>query len=298
MNKMNCPVIEAKIRDGFSEWTRILPLDIDECLVRLPFWDGGGDPVDLTVRLQAGRATIDDGGSIAGLLFSLDQDTQGTPAFKLVEDLGRTHGLEVDFNEGVVRLSVTEDDLYEGIAEMAKVVLALHTVVPHVRTTPRRVASFGPRLRSKIARRYRDLNILNMVQRSYRLDGATVSAWPVDFRWSVGSNGHSYAVNVVTADLGVAEPIAKAHKIVALSVDTHTRNSSNSDQLRVVFESQYDNALADEASKFLRFHSDELHYDVFDLSERTESSKFFDMSVEEITRNVDEPWHRLMAAHT
>ena len=69
-------------------------------------------------------------GSIAGLLFSLGQDGQDTPAFKLLRDLERTHGLEIDFDEGLVRISVEESNLYDGIAEMAKVVLAMHTVAP------------------------------------------------------------------------------------------------------------------------------------------------------------------------
>ena len=122
--------LEASIQGGFSYWTKVIPLDSGECLVRLPFWDGEGDPIELTVSVEAGCATIDDAGSIAGMLFSLGQDDQDTQAFKLLKDLERTHGLEIDFDEGLVRVSVEESKLYDGIAEMAKVVLAMHTVVP------------------------------------------------------------------------------------------------------------------------------------------------------------------------
>ena len=109
-------------------------MDSGECLVRLPFWDNEGDPIELTVAIEAGRATIDDAGSIAGLLFSLGQDDEDSSAFKLLKDLGRTHGLEIDFDEGLVRLSVEESNLYDGIAEMAKIVLAMHTVAPLIET--------------------------------------------------------------------------------------------------------------------------------------------------------------------
>ena len=122
--------LEESIQGGFSDWTKVISLDSGECLVRLPFWDGDGDPIELTVAVEAGRATIDDAGSIAGLLFSLGQDDQDAPAFRLLEDLKRTHGLEIDFDEGLVRASVEESNLYDGIAEMTKVVLAMHTVAP------------------------------------------------------------------------------------------------------------------------------------------------------------------------
>lgn len=122
--------LEESIQGGFSEWTKVIPLDSGDCLVRLPFWDSDGDPIELTVAVESGRAAIDDAGSIAGLLFSLGQDDQDTPAFTLLKDLERTHGLEIDFDEGLVRVSVEESNLYYGIAEMAKVVLAMHTVAP------------------------------------------------------------------------------------------------------------------------------------------------------------------------
>ena len=296
VNKMNCQTILENIQSGFSDWTQVIPLDSGECLVRLPFWDGAGDPVQLTVATEEGRATIDDAGSIAGLLFSLGQDEQRTPAFKLLEDLGRTHGLEIDFDEGVVRVSLEEADLYDGITEMAKVVLAMHTVVPHIRVSQRRLGSFGPRLKSRVARKYRELEILDLLERSYPLAGATVSDWPIDFHWSVGRNGSSYDVNVVTTDLNVSEPLEKVQKIAALSVDTREKHQHGIGQLRVVIESQDDNAQALRAQEFLRFHSDELDYRVFDLRSQNESSEFYDSSVRELTTNIPESWAELLSS--
>ncbi len=127
---MDYQQLEESIQGELSDWTKVIPLDSGECLVRLPFWDGDGDPIELTVAVELGHATIDDAGSIAGLLFSLGQDDQDAPAFRLLEDLKRTHGLEIDFDEGLVRVSVEESNLYDGIAEMTKVVLAMHTVAP------------------------------------------------------------------------------------------------------------------------------------------------------------------------
>ena len=307
---MNCKWLEESIRDGFSEWSRVLPLDSGECLVRLPFWNGEGDPIELTVNVEGGRVVINDTGSIAGLLFSLGQDEQGSPAFDLLENLERTHHLEIDFDEGVVKVSVAESNLYDGIAEMAKVLMAVHTVMPHLRELPRtpdsqvdrlatsqprlpamqssspRVRSLGPRIRTRIERRYDQLDILDFVERQYTLAGAAVSDWPIDFHWSVGSNGGFYEVNVVAADLRVSDPFARAHKVASLSVDTRDLRRSGGDQLRVVVESNDNNPQSSKAKDFLRIHSDELDYRMFDFRQRDESLEFFDLSREELTRGA------------
>ena len=277
---MDCRKLRERILSRFGDLTEVRLLNSHECLVRLPFWDGTGDPIELSVYMDGERATIDDAGAISGLLFSLGQHNEGTPAFKLLENLVRTHGLEIDFDEGLVKLSVADRDLYEGIAELAKVILAIHTTVPHIRVSPRRTGSLGPRLRSKIAHRYQELNILDLVQRSYHLSGAAEQSWPVDFHWLVRSNGHSHAVNVVAADLSVAEPFEKAHKIAALSVDTaRDREGPGGDKLRVVMERPVGNARSVDAADFIRFHSNGLAYEVFDLGNQDEQSEFYRMSV-------------------
>ena len=291
---MDCKVLEERIRSGFSQWTRVQSRSPGVCTVTLPFWDDSGDPFRLTVSVENGRVLVDDAGSVAGLLFSLDQHEEGTPAFKLLEDLERSHQFEVDFDEGLIKLSVAEDDLYKGLSRMAKLVFSLHTVVPHMRVVRRRTSSLGPRLRSKIVRRYRELEILDQVERNHEVESSAGPNWTVDFHWLVGSNGFPHGVNVVAADLGVADPLAKAHRIVSLSVDLGDRLRRGADQLRVVFETGNDNPLSVEAGQFLRFHSDRLTYDVFDLQIADDASRFYEVSVRELTRSIEESWRTLM----
>ena len=293
---MNCRWLEESIQSGFSTWSRVMALESGECIVRLPFWNGEGDPIELTVAVEDGRAVIDDSGSIAGLLFSLGQDHEGTPAFKLIEALSKAHNLEINYDDGLVKLSVSEGNIYNGIAEMAKVVLAMQTVVPHIRQPRRRRTSLGPRVRTKVARKYRQLEVFDLIEKTYQLDGATLSGWPIDFHWSVGRNGSSYEVNVVTADLNVAEPLEKAQRIAALSVDTREQLQPGNRRLRVVIESQDDNAQALRAADFLRFHGDELDYRVFDLRSKDESSDFYDSSVRELTTDIPEPWAEILSS--
>ena len=108
---MDCEFLKNRLFEGFSRWTGVRELASGECLVRLPFRDGAGDPIELCVVEKGGLVTVDDAGSIAGLLFSLDQHDEGSSSFDLMERSERALDLEIDFDEGSVRLKLDEDDL-------------------------------------------------------------------------------------------------------------------------------------------------------------------------------------------
>ena len=166
---MDAKTILRTIAERFSDGIRIEPIEGGEYLIDFPVWDNMGDPVHLSVGFDGGEAKIDDAGSIAGLLFSLGQHIEGTPAFGLLDDVSRAHGLELDFTEGLVKMSVPEARFYDGVSELLKIVLAFHTVVPHIRVRPGRLkSSGGPRLKSKIKADCRRVSILEHVQTDRR----------------------------------------------------------------------------------------------------------------------------------
>ena len=88
--------------------------------------------MELGVTQDQNGFTIDDGGAIAGLLFSLNAHNEDSPAFRLLLKLCAAHRLEIDFNQGCVRLSVTQEGLYDGITEVARVVLTMDSAAPHL----------------------------------------------------------------------------------------------------------------------------------------------------------------------
>ena len=142
-------------------------------------------------------------------------------------------------------------------------------MVPHIRVAPRRMrSSGGPRLKSKIRSQYRESKILHLVDPDFQIDGETVQGWPVDFHWSIQSNGNKHDINVVAADLSVSDPLEKAQRIAALSMDTHSKHSEGAGNLRVVMETR--DSRAKEAGQFIRRYSKELEYEVFDFSENSE----------------------------
>ena len=291
---MNGQTLEEYIHSKLKEGTRVSVLTKDECIVRLPFWDSSGDPVQISIAADGEQATIDDTGSIAALLFSLGQHMEGTPAFRLLKQLERSRNLHMDFDEGLVNTSIPIEFLYDGIVELLKVILALDIVVPHIRVAPRRMrSSGGPRLKSRIRREYRELNILDLVDPDFQLDGETVQGWPVDFHWSIQSNGSKHDVNVVAADLSVSDPLQKAQRIAALSMDTHSKHREGAGNLRVVMETQSGDSRAKEAGEFIRRYSKELEYEVFDFSEYGERTGFLNSAVDEITGQAGSSWRDL-----
>ena len=292
---MNCEETLELIRRRLGEGTQLRRFTDTECLIRLPFWDNYGDPIEISVSTDGTSATIDDAGTVAGLLFSLGQHTQDTPAYKLLRNLERAHGFEVDFNEGLLKVSVPDQDLYDGVAEFTKVILALHTVTPHIRVPASRMKSLGGRrLKSRIREEYETRGIFALVEPDFEVAGVTIPYWHADFHWSVAVDDDSQTeVYVVATDLNVAEPLRKAERITAFSLDTKVLPSMVG--IRVVMDVNENNVHATEAAKFLRHHSGDLRYRVFDFGNEPERSEFLDTSVEEILGDAGAGWRDIWA---
>ena len=104
-------------------------------ILRMPFYDNEGDPIDLSVTTEGHHATVDDAGRIAGILFSLDEHTDDGPGYQLLQKLAQAHGLERNCDNGLVKLNAWQDRLCDIVAEMTKVVITMQTALPHIRRT-------------------------------------------------------------------------------------------------------------------------------------------------------------------
>ena len=282
------------IRTGLGAGIQLRGVTDGECLISLPFWDNYGDPIQLSVSTDDANASIDDGGSVAGLFFSLGQHTQDTPAYQLLRNLEQAHGFDVDFNEGVLRVSMPAQALYEGFAEFTKVILALHTVTPHIRIPPRRMKSLGgKRLTSRIRDEYEARGIIELVEQNPAVNGITIPYWHADFHWSVAIEDSPIDVFVVATDLNVREPLQKAQRITAFSLDTQPLYPDGG--IRVLMDVNGGNPQAADAANYLRHHSTALRYRVFDFGSEPERSEFFDTAADEILGPGGASWRNLLA---
>ena len=132
---MEIKELKQHVMTTFTELTQVRPTDNGSVILRLPFFDNDGDPIELFVHTNENSAVINDGGAVAGLLFSLGQHHDDSPAFALLKDIAGAHRLAIDFDEGLISLTVDQKDLYQAITEMAKAVITIQTTAPFLRNT-------------------------------------------------------------------------------------------------------------------------------------------------------------------
>jgi len=283
-----CEELRGQVQKFLADGVTARPTRDNGCLLQMPFRDADGDPIRVAVYHSGDSIVINDAGAIAGNLFTLGQHTQDTPAFKLLRNLEKAYGLELDFNNGRVTVTVTKDEMYDALLYFSKVILTMLTAIPHVRVEPHRLKPSGQRLRVKIRDQYRQANILDLVEHDYSLSGETVESWPVDFHWWLRRNGNMEHVYVVTVDLDVIEALVKASKVTILALDA--KRSLSYDKLRIVLDSHGENSSASIATSLMKKHSEKLQYKVYDFGRDDERRAFIKQSVDEITGELGEGW--------
>ena len=132
---MNTEDLRQTILKEIHRLTQVRPQGDNRFEVRMPFYDTMGDPVNVGLTTQGDNITVDDAGTIAGLLFSQGHHTDDSPGFSLMLDLAQAHRLELNFNEGVVSLQAPRSETYDTIAEMTKVIITMQTALPHLAST-------------------------------------------------------------------------------------------------------------------------------------------------------------------
>ena len=284
----NCEKVEQQVKRFLMEGVKVRPMKDGGCLLQIPFHDADGDPIRVVVREAGDSIVLHDAGVIAGHLFTLGQHTQDTPAFKLLRNLEKAYDLKLDFDNGRVAATVTEDEMGESLMDFGKIILTMVTAIPHIRVEPHRLKPLGQRLKAKIKTRYKEANILDLVEHDYSLSGETVESWPIDFHWWIKRDGHTEQVYVVTVDLDVVEALAKAAKIATLALDA--KRSPVHDKLRIVLDSHGENSNAKIATSLMKTYSKRLQYYVYDFGQDEDRRIFIDQSVDEIAGELGEPW--------
>jgi len=132
--------VEEELWHLFHSVAKVMP-EKDGYLIRIPFYDFAGDPIELFIYERGGQYIVEDAGSVSGRMFAMGQDATDTPAFQLLMSLAKAYGIQVDLNTGIMRL--TSPNLSEILHDMIKVVLSLITALPHMRIIPRRSASIS-----------------------------------------------------------------------------------------------------------------------------------------------------------
>lgn len=125
--------IEQEVLNGFSLWTDARTVEEDLHVVRTPFRDLMGDPIEVGVTLQEDDSCrVTDGGTIAGFLFSSDNHEAGSPGLDLLLSLQSNLGFTVDFDLAEVYIDCQRDQLYQTVALFIQLISTIVFATPNL----------------------------------------------------------------------------------------------------------------------------------------------------------------------
>lgn len=137
---------------------RVVTVD-DGFLIQLPFINYKGEPIEVGITLQDnGNILIDDVGYISGLLFELNEHSEGAPGNLLTKQLADSYEFNIDYDEGVINEQVSIVGEVEKLLDFIKVVTSIETVLPFI-SKPRKKVKSRRRLSAQLSREISQLRL-------------------------------------------------------------------------------------------------------------------------------------------
>lgn len=284
--------LDRIVYKAFAHSVHLSPVSDEEWEFSVPYGDQRGDPLLFSIRCEDGMVTMDDGGAIAGLLFSMDQDVEGTPAFDLLASLAKRHKLLLDYDDGFVKRVCRLDEVADALPMFTRVVLTALTASPHVenKLSARRTHSSRNKLRQLVLSSYREWELDDYVRIGGQIPGKSQdNPWKADFHYPKSNVLDApQSVYIVTTDLEIGKPLDKAHKVSSLALNT--RDMRAHDDLRIVIHTGIaDKKATFQAASLIREHEATLNYNVFDFTHESDRMQFMEIAQEEL---VHSDWTR------
>ena len=230
-SKMKEQELRALLISSFVSDFTVTPLD-NGFRVILPYTDYLGDPIEASVTVDDGHLVIDDMGHVAGVLFSLGEHPENTPAHQLVKDLAEAYQITMDYDRGVLSRTESLTGDMRSVSNFIKVLISLQTVIPELRH-PRKERRGRSRLATRLGRDIGQLRLPSHVAKRVEVPGRNLS-WLVHYKYARKQGPDIVDVLIVAADLGFKDPRIKAEHVLTLAVDLLESNGRR--DLRVVYE--------------------------------------------------------------
>ena len=138
---------------GFGRVLELNQVGASHWEFQVPHGDQHGDPLWFSVALSDDKLTVNDGGAVAGLLFSLDQDDEGSVGLELLSSLAEHHGIDLDYNQGLLHRTCQLEKTKDILPSFTRVIVSLLTTIPHLESvtstlpkTAHAVEGFIPRV--------------------------------------------------------------------------------------------------------------------------------------------------------
>ena len=101
--------------------------------VKIPF-EFEGDPLHVYIEHDYDKFSVNDGGYVAGLLFSLDHHEENSELLRITEYLCRIWDVSIDYSNGIlVKYNIDINNLYDKIFDFTRIIVTLFTVAPFIK---------------------------------------------------------------------------------------------------------------------------------------------------------------------
>jgi hypothetical protein len=265
---------------NLSEQTQIISRNGGVKVV-LPFSDYAGDPVEILVDLHDNCVSVNDLGHVAGILFTLDQHTEHTPAHQLVKNLAETYHITMDYDQGVLRQDIDIQNGTEDIFNFFKVLIALQTVIPELRQQKKKGIGRS-RLAVRLGKEIKPLKLPHhSIQKQVEIPGKHLN-WVINYKYPLKRGEDWIDVLVVATDLGFKDPLAKAEHVITLATDLSELNGRK--DLRIVYEVQDNEIYSDawRAAGLIEGSKDKLNYKVYNFANQKQHGDLLSLTVQEL----------------
>jgi hypothetical protein len=272
----------SQLKEGIANKMRVVAVG-DGFLIQLPFNNYRGEPIEIGVRLQDnGNILIDDVGYVSGLLFELDEHTEGAPGNLLIKQLVDSYELDIDYDDGIIteRLSITGE--VEKLLDFIKVITSIETVLPFI-SRPRKKVEGRRRLTAQLSREISQLRLPLKVEKLAKVAGKH-EIWDVEYKYTRKEDNSE--ILILVADLGLKEPRERAAHVITLAsdvLDVQLRQSLRR-ELRVVYSSNGDHSEATRrAVNIIDDYQKRIGYKAFNYSDPMSKSLFASITVQDLS---------------
>jgi hypothetical protein len=249
----------------------------ERIIVTLPFTDYCGDYISAGIRIIGDKIVFDDLGRVAGLLFSLGQHTSRTAAFNLVKNLSEAYEIEMDYDEGLLKQSLSSDEI-ERMIDFCKVISTMQVSIPELRMKKTRPVKSN--LVTKLNRDIRHLKLPIKPERQINVQGEK-EIWPVSFKYQ-RQDRNKTEVLILTADLTVVEPRTRAASVITSTIDL---NKIENRDIRVVYEVDGIGKLPEvqRAKSLIDQYQYDFKYRTFNYAEKSQKEELLTLTRQDAT---------------
>jgi len=269
------------VKSAITEGISVVTIDTG-FLIRFPFNNYKGEPVEISVHTNNGNLVIDDIGLISGLLFELGEHGEDALGHLITRRLTESYRFNMNYNDGIISQEVSVSKDVEKLLDFVQVITSIGTVLPFV-SKPRKRIEGRKKLGAQLAREIAQLRLPLVVEKSTKVEGKH-EIWDIDYKYHRKED--SLDILILVADLGLKEPKERAAHTVTLAsdvLDTDLLRKSRR-ELRVVYSANGNgNDATRRAADIIEDYQRRIGYKAFNYANPQAKSSFTNLTIQDLS---------------